>query len=64
MAMYFFVRRVCKFGLPMTRAIKMIEQVKIVNNKRMWVLDLVEKKLFNKLLDIDQNYALENMIAE
>ena len=42
----------------------MIEQVKIVNNERMWVLDLVEKKLFIKLLDIDQNCALENMILE
>ena len=64
MAMQFFVRCVCKFGLPTTRAIKMIEQVKIVNNERMWVLDLVGKKLFIKLLDIDQNCALENMIVE
>ena len=30
----------------------------------MWVSDLVEKKLFIKLLDIDENWALASMIVK
>ena len=43
MTMQFFVKPVCKFGLPVTRTIKTIEQVKIVSNVRIWVSNLVEK---------------------
>ena len=64
MAGQFFVRRVCKYGLPVTKAFEMIEQVKIDSNERMWVSVLVGKKLFIKLLDIDQNWVLESMIVE
>ena len=64
MAGQFFVRRVCKYGLPATKAFEMIEQVKIDSNERMWVSVLVGKKLFIKLLDIDQNWVLESMIVE
>lgn len=42
----------------------MIDQVKTVSNERLWVLDFVEKKLFTKLLDIDCDWVLENMIVE
>ena len=47
MTMQFFVRPVCKFGLPVTRAIKTIEQVKIVSNVRIWVSNRVEKNCFS-----------------
>ena len=50
MARQFFVRRVCKYGLPATEAFKMIEQVKIVGNERMWVLGLVEKKYVYQII--------------
>ena len=43
MARQFFVWCVCKYGLPATEAFKIIEQVKIECNERMWVSDLVEK---------------------
>lgn len=64
MAKQFFVRCICRYGLPATEAFKMIDQVKTVSNERLWVSDLVEKKLFTKLLDIDCDWVLKNMIVQ
>ena len=53
MTRQFFVRCVCRYGLPATEAFKMIGQLKIISNERLWIPDLAEKKLFTKLLDMD-----------
>ena len=44
----------------------MVEQVKKVNgsNEKLWVSDLVEPKLFIKLMDIECDWAIENIYDE
>ena len=66
MARQFFVRRVCRYGLSAIDAFTMIKQVKNVsgNNEKLWVSDLVELKLYIKLMDLDRDWAIENMYDE
>lgn len=66
MARQFFVRRVCKYCLSAIDAFTMVEQVKKVNdsNEKLWVSDLVEPKLFIKLMDIECDWAIENIYDE
>lgn len=64
MARQFFVRWVCRYGLPVTKVFQMTDQVMKTSNERLWVSDLVEKRRFIKLLDIEHDWALENMIVE
>ena len=64
MTRQFFVKCVCRYDLPATKAFKMIEQVKITGSERLCAPDLVEKKLFIKLLDIDCDWTVENMYQD
>ena len=64
MAKQFFVRYVCRYNLPATEVFKVIDQVKKVVNERLWVSDLVGKKLFIKFSDIVRDWALQNMIVK
>ena len=66
MARQFFVRRVCRYGLSAIDAFTMIKQVKNFSgdNEKLWVSDLVEPKLYIKLMDLDRDWAIENMYDE
>ena len=66
MARQFFVKHVCKYGLSAIGAFTTVEEVEKVssNNEKLWVSDLVEPKLFIKLMDIDRDWVIENMNDE
>ena len=66
MARQFFIRHVCKYGLSATDAFTMVEQGKEVssNNENLWVSDLVEPKLYIKIMNIDRDWAIEYMYDE
>lgn len=54
------------YGLFAINAFTMVEQVKNVsgNNKKLWVSDLLEPKLYIKLMDLNRDWATENMYDE
>ena len=57
---------VCMYGRFAIDAFTMVEQVKNVsgNNKKLWVSDLLEPKLYIKLMDLNRDWATENMYDE
>ena len=66
MARQFFDRRVCRYGLSAIDAFTMVKQVKNVsgNNEKLWLSDLVEPKLYIKLMNLDPDRAIQNMYDE